>query len=147
MLQGNSCISGDTPLHLACKYGNMEVVHALLQKLQQRRIEDICWDNENEYTPLDEACKFGDFEIVAKIIEVIPPQSLFETLTKRKETPLLIACAQDCPEIVKYILELPLLNEEKCAELINKSDSQGNTPLHYAAKAFGCDMINFLLQK
>ena len=147
MLQGDDYINGDTPLHLACKYGNVEVVRALLQKLQQRRKEDICRDNEKEYTPLDEACKFGNFEIVAKIIEVIPPQSLFKTLTKRKETPLLIACAQDCPEIVKHILELPLLNEENCAELMNKSDSQGNTPMHYAAKAFGYDMVKFLLQK
>ena len=54
-----------TPLHLACKYGNMEVAMALVMD----RGADVDARDEYQCTPLHYACKYGNLEVAMALVD------------------------------------------------------------------------------
>jgi len=53
-----------TPLHVACQYGKIEVIMALLD-----RGANINARGENQYTPLHVACQYGNLEVIMALLE------------------------------------------------------------------------------
>jgi len=76
------CISGDTPLHLACKYGHTRIVKYLVEV---RRLNQQL-KNHNGELPLHLACSHS-LELVKLVSNCNP-----DTQQEDGDTPLHIAC-------------------------------------------------------
>ena len=57
-----------TPLHLACRRGNLEAVLILLKKSDIACVEDI--EDAHKDTPLHQACVYGHEEIVDELLKI-----------------------------------------------------------------------------
>ncbi|CAG06539.1 unnamed protein product [Tetraodon nigroviridis] len=109
---------GFTPLHVAAKYGNMEVANLLLQK-------NACPDaaGKNGYTPLHIAAKKNQMEITTTLLEYGAPTN---TVTRQGITPLHLAAQEGNIDVVTLLLarDAP----------VNVGNKSGLTPLHLAAQ-------------
>jgi ankyrin repeat protein len=155
-----------TPLLLAAKLGNLEVVNALLGKganvddktsskyqftplhLAARNghnevIEALLDKNANinartefEFTPLHLAADNGHLDAVQALLK--DNHIIINAETKDKSTPLHLASKKDHLSVVEALLA-------KSAD-VNAQNKNGFTPLHFAALNGHADVINKLLE-
>ncbi|KAK7490063.1 hypothetical protein BaRGS_00018763 [Batillaria attramentaria] len=166
-----SCLSvshkrtGDTVLHLACRYGRQD----LLSLLSTNSGANFEISNFEGKKPLHEAAQYGQFECVRFLLE----KGLQVDCLKRADwTPLMLACTKPQKDIIVELLSHganpALLNKDgwnsfhiaareghveilqellSCnAELWNTSSNNGRTPLHTAALHGHLSAVRFLLE-
>ncbi|KAM7486914.1 hypothetical protein LguiA_002923 [Lonicera macranthoides] len=167
-------IRGETPLHIAAKGGHSGIVGALIQEC--KRVPNgtpngmLRMINKDGDTALHEATRNGNVEIVKMLIEEDP--EFPHPPNKAEETPLYLAVERQHEKCVSEILstcESPcpsgpggrtalhaavifkcdgsmekLLNLQ---DLYKKPDSNGWTPLHYAARFDRVQMVKQLVDK
>ena len=127
-----------TPLHFACHYGKIEVVRKLLahvcydQQKTSRLIETT--DNESN-TALHLACESGNVAVVSILVS---KGARLSALKQDDVSPMHIAARLGFTSIAE---ELTTRGEN----VVNRLDSQHQTPLHYAAAQNKVEMIKFLL--
>ena len=140
--------SGNTPLHLACKYVNLKVVKYLVEEKQC----NLTIQNAKRQLPVHIACESKSLELV----KVVSDCDL-NTLAIDQQTPLHIACKDGSLDIIEYfVTEKRFQHPENSASLhvhalcivgrlnlvkvlattqnVKCRDSDGNTPLHIACK-------------
>ena len=107
--------NGNTPLHIACKSGNIHAVRHLIEEKQC----DASISNENEELPVHYACKHSlEMVLLVGNCNVDSPNHL-------KQTSLHIACSYGLLELVTYLIE-----ERHCNP--NVENGAGLSALHYA---------------
>lgn len=116
--------SGLTPLMVACLYNQEEVVSYLLTIIG---VDNSIASSEG-WTAFHYACLSGSLDVVRLLLES-GCLKILRIPTKSGQTPLMIACAYNHPEIAGIFLELGA--EKHCA------DSNGWMAIHYAC-LFGC---------
>ena len=155
---------GNTPLHEACKYANIEVVALLVNEFQCNQNVP----NEEGELPLHIACSKGSPEM-AKLVSNcnVNCQTIYE-----KKTPLHKACENEALEVVKYLIQgkdcdVALANDEgevplhiACSKLslemvqlvtnsvvVSIRNYGGNTPLHIACKHGQVEFVKYLTEQ
>ncbi|KAK0607825.1 hypothetical protein LWI29_021166 [Acer saccharum] len=128
-------VNGETPLHVAAKYGHSDVVEVLIKsttKFQHEGLESgigaakqiLRMTNNEGNTALHEAVKYKHLDVVKILTKVDPYFTYFAN--KRGETPLHIAAAKDSLEILVEIL--------KTCRLLAHEDPYQMTALYASAK-------------
>ena len=159
---------GDTPLAVACRYGNYDIVLQLLEAGINTEIKDVygltpimrvlsglkahqkIFDLlvghgasykatfEDEMTILMYACRYQYIKIVKSLLGVC--QTSYVTLTdKQSQTALMYACENDNVELVKLVLE-------KGSE-IDAQSYDGKTALAIAAMNGNINVARYLLEQ
>ena len=161
-----NCIdgNGDTPLYLACREKQLEIVRFLTQ-LEKHFSQEI--QNKKGELPLHIACAHGSLELVKLVSDCD-----INTLTRNgKDAPVHIACRHSQIETVVYLTqekhcelnkanckgELPLhiACEQSCLELvklvsncdIHTQTESGCTPMHIACKTNATEIVEYLVQE
>ena len=159
-----NCINedSDTPLHLACREKQLEIVQFLtLEKHCGQELK-----NKNGELPLHIACAHGSLELVKLVSDCDINAS-----TMNRDAPVHIACRHSQIETVAYLTqerhcelnkansegELPLhiACEESCLELVklvsncdvHAQTESGCTPMHIACKSNAMEIVKFLIQE
>ena len=117
-----------TPLHIACKYGNVEIVTFLVKEMHADL--NIMF-HVNRELPLHIACQLNSLELVQLVSgceEVNCKDFVYGN------TPLHTACKDGPLEIAKYLIE-----EKQCLTVIQ--NSQGELPLHIACQRQSLEMV------
>ena len=124
--------SGLTPLHLACKHGQLGIAQYLIndQKCNPKTT------TPNGHTLLHIACKSGDLHIAKCLIT--DHKCNPHCTDNDGYTPLHAASESGNIETVKY-----LITEQGCDPQVG--DSIGNTPLHYTSKSGHLDIVQCLI--
>ena len=122
--------SSESPLHLACRRGNVKAACFLLS---QPDINPLKKDEHGD-TPLHDACRHGWEDIVEELLKnrLVSP-SFSKVCNNENQTPLHLACQEGHTEIVKKLLE-NCPNEFK-ERLLNAHDIEGNVALHLAIRS------------
>ena len=155
---------GWTPLHYACKYGQVELVNLLNSKI------DFHKSDNSKRTSLHHACHSGNAEIVKVLIQ---KNLNVNAQDEDGKTPLHFACEIGSTEVVKMLfsksnvqsnvndkdLMTPLLLASKCGNFeviklfitsksidFNETDSNGLTPLHHACQNGYTEIVQLLLK-
>ena len=157
---------GETPLHVACTSGALDIVEFLCQN----KYCDPCVQNKEGNTALHCACMNGNTDIVKYLIThtIINPS----LSNQSGNTPLHCACEEGLTEIAEYLLTTskcdptlcnnegfpPLISAYKCEQYglvkslvsklccdVNVSSKDGKTILHYACKDSNIDLVKFLI--
>ena len=133
---GNS--DGDTPLHVACEWGYLDICLLLLE--QQGCAIDAT--NARGHTPLSLAVRHSRFEILQVLI-----QNGANIATKTKdtlETPLHFASCID----FEHQFAIVLLKNSACTlEYLNATDKYGDTALFNACRTKNVDLVKALVLK
>ena len=121
---------GQTPLHLACERG-----HQFCIKLLVQYGADIFLANSLGQLPFHAAVQYGHSASVAFLIEISKRNTEeFRSILSRKQTPLLTACRNGFPDIVRILLA------EDIGTIVD-----GN-PLEIAIQYRRMDIIDLLLE-
>uniref|UniRef100_A0A8B9N557 Ankyrin 2 n=1 Tax=Accipiter nisus TaxID=211598 RepID=A0A8B9N557_9AVES len=135
---GNICFlsprifqKGFTPLHVAAKYGSLEVAKLLLQR---RASPDSA--GKNGLTPLHVAAHYDNQKVALLLLE---KGASPHATAKNGYTPLHIAAKKNQMQIATT-----LLNYGAETNILTK---QGVTPLHLASQEGHTDMVTLLLEK
>ena len=120
----------DTLLHLACLYGDEEIVMYLIE---DKKYKTTVINSEGD-SALNMACWGGKLETVKYLIEekVCDPN-------KQRNSPLHMAAWSGSLGVVKYLIE-----EENCDPKV--TDSYGNTSLHIACACGAIDIVKYLVE-
>ena len=156
---------GDTPIHIAAKYGYLPIVQYLIEKQEvDIEIQGNCYTHPLHYaclfgylpiveyllskganieakdirdqTPLHYACESGDLPTVEYLVS---KGANIEAISLKSQTPLHYACENGSLEIVEFLLSKGANIEAK--------DYQNQTPLHIASSNCENDIIQFLVSK
>ena len=155
-------IDGNTPLHLACFVGDLEIVKLTIDSVDpdvtnndERTCLHMAYRNGHKTTvkwllnhgkcnpnlrdkdgntPLHFACYVGDLDIVKLIIDSVDP----DVTNNKKRTGLHLACRKGHKTTVKW-----LLIHVKCNP--NLRDIDGNTPLHFACYVGDLDIVKLII--
>uniref|UniRef100_A0A673G452 Ankyrin-3-like n=1 Tax=Sinocyclocheilus rhinocerous TaxID=307959 RepID=A0A673G452_9TELE len=131
---GMYCLSlqkGFTPLHVAAKYGKIEVAKLLLQK---RAPPDAA--GKSGLTPLHVAAHYDNQKVALLLLD---QGSSPHAAAKNGYTPLHIAAKKNQMEIATTLLEY--------GADTNATTRQGISPLHLAAQEGNVDMVTLLLAR
>ncbi|XP_010665807.1 ankyrin repeat-containing protein At5g02620 isoform X2 [Beta vulgaris subsp. vulgaris] len=137
--------NGDTPLHLAARFGQDEAVQVFLERAnnvsQEELIRMLRMINKNKDTALHEAARRGS-EAVVKLLVKADTSCLHES-NEVGETPLYLAAERGSTASVAMILEtcdptaLGYAHKGPC----------GRTPLHAAVQWGNSEMVRNMLEK
>lgn len=120
---------GETPLHLACKYGHLRCVQCLIKYK-----DAVSETGVYKRTALHYASEAGNEEIVKYLIA---NNASMNNKDMKGMTPLHIACEKGHLGVVKYLV--------KKKAYINETDKQDKRPLHYASKLVRCNIAAILI--
>ncbi|KAK7495784.1 hypothetical protein BaRGS_00013004, partial [Batillaria attramentaria] len=112
--------SGDTPLHLACSYGQTEIASRLINST----VADVDARNNRRLSPLHQAAHFGHTEIAYLLIQ---NHADVNARDKDLETPLHLAALSG------HTMSTRLLTGSHAD--VNAKNVHGITPLYYASSA------------
>ena len=124
----------DTPLHIAAKFGHMDIVQYLVQ-------EGGCEvDSRNKYqnTPLYHAAKLGKLEVVKYFIDERGSDPMIYCRWQR--TPLHIACKRGKTEVVKYLMNISGVDSSVKDILFEQ------TPLELAAECGTVEVVEYMME-
>ena len=140
--------NGETPLHLACHYGHLDITKYFIS---EAHCNPSC-ENKNGDTPLHLACNHSHAHIVQHLLfngKVNPlarnrsdKTPLFK-LTYFSRLPLLHLAARH--GWMDIIIKLILITKYKCDN--NCKDSNGCTPLHYAAINNHLEVVRYFINE
>ncbi|XP_024043243.1 ankyrin-3 [Citrus clementina] len=130
-------IEDKSPLSLAIKMGNTDVLEYILRSLPS----GVCYllevngysalkKNKETLYPIHLACKNGHLNVIVELLKEWRCPSLF--VTDNGCNILHFAAKNGHANMVKAIIEIPETNMTM-DEVVNKMDEDGNTPLHLAS--------------
>ena len=126
-----------TPLHIACCSGYLNMVKMLLTEYEAKLVLD---DEIINDTPLHEAARCGQTEVVGCLINEFSCDPSARGLGGK--TILHYACHQGNPELVEM-----LLTQYELEAQIMSTDNDGNIPLHHAAMSGNETILRSLITK
>ena len=109
---------GNSPLHISCRAGKLDIVHYLIEVL---KCETVIL-NDNKELPFHYLCEKRYINL--KSVKKYVPESLIDTCNKDGDTPLHIACKSGNKAAVSGLIELKASTDVQ--------NNIGATPLHYA---------------
>ena len=121
-------IGGDTPVHIACRHSQIDIVTYLTQ---ERHCALNIANNEGEL-PLHIACQQKLLEMV-KLVDKCD----INVTTKSGDTPVHIACRHYQIDIVTYLTQ-----ERHCD--VNIPNNEGELPLHIACQWNSLEMVKLV---
>ncbi|KAK2654697.1 hypothetical protein Ddye_014553 [Dipteronia dyeriana] len=157
----------NTVLHLASKYGHINLVREIIQL----RPEMAAAENKKLEIPLHEACRQGDIEVVMLLLKTNPWLSC--KFNSKNQSALFIACSNGHLNVVKILLNQPWfvgIEEDEaqlnslhvaatkgyvdivghllnlCPNLAHNTDVNGYSPLHYACSKGQVSIATMLLR-
>ena len=133
---------GDTILHLACEYRDIEIVDFVFNALEAIN-SDIDFDttqNDNGEFPLHCACVNKDSDVAMQLFERFPQK--INTLDHIGCNWLHHACWFGHLKLIKWIAENPIGKNID----FNASSQTGKTPIHYACLQGEIEVVKFLLE-
>ncbi|KAJ8755881.1 hypothetical protein K2173_024426 [Erythroxylum novogranatense] len=166
MLEQRTTATSDTVLHLAIRFGHMELVRAIVKLCPKM----VSAENKKMDTPCHEACRRGNAEVLFRLLDVDPQSSC--KLNLDEQSLLSVACSYGYLDLAKLLLTLPELVkleedglDQSCLHLAalqgypdivkellpmfpylaKRPDTSGNSPLHYACTEGHADITRFLL--
>ena len=126
--------SGDTPLHLACKYGSADIVKFLVDEL--KCLTNLT--NRRGQLPLHIGCYDTGIDYPLSIVKLVSAGCDVNRQDEDGNTPLHEACYShgiDDYDILKFLVE-----EKKCD--VNVTNNSGELPLHFACRyAYSVDKV------
>jgi len=128
--------SGSTPLHHAAVRGQTAVISELLRRGANPSVRDKFGTASRLITPEIQVLRGQTLAFFAPI----PNIASRSTLIYHRGTALHRAIANGQMGAVKCFLD-------NSRDLIESTDDEGQTPLHWAAKGSQCDIVRFLLEK
>ena len=125
-----------TPLHIASKFGQIQIVEYLIEKAKA----DPSSTDYIKETPLHYACEEGHQSIVEYLIEKAKVDISTQDESGYHLTPIFYAVQNGHLSIVKYFIE------NKLIDINNYTNSDGDTLLHWASRYGHEEIIQYLLQ-
>ena len=122
---------GDTPLTLAARNDNDNVVHALLSDSQCH----VDAKGQDGYTALDCSCRYGYVDIVRTLVK---HKANVNARTDSGDTPLTLAARNKHDNVVHA-----LLSDSQC--LVDAKGQDGSTALHYSCRYGHVDIVRTLV--
>lgn len=122
---------GESPLHQACAWGNVEIVRLLVDKGA-----DCHMRNTEGWTPLHTAASWGQSSVVTLLLD---KGADYRALTDSKSTPIILAAENGSAETIAVLIEAGA-----AADAVN---SEGATALHGTAQAGHLDCVELLVEK
>ena len=134
---------GVTPLHIACSEGCTDVVNQLLLRGHAQKDVLVSAADTQGTTALHYAAESGVEEII-RVLLLAGANPIAQK--KNLVTPFHIAARNGHIEIAKLLVQY---NEHLHAQvnIIEMTESEQNTPLHFAARHDQCEMIQYLVEK
>ncbi|XP_018362324.1 PREDICTED: ankyrin repeat domain-containing protein 16-like [Trachymyrmex cornetzi] len=129
--------SGDTPLHVAAREGNVNIVRYLCEEFNMQAFK-VDVTNKDMKRPLHEAAQFAQEDILKYLLG---KGASVDALKRGDWTPLMLACTKSGPTARQCIEALLAANAN--AYLRNKD---GWTPLLIACRTGDENMVNILLK-
>ncbi|TYH78450.1 hypothetical protein ES332_D04G227500v1 [Gossypium tomentosum] len=151
LLQTNA--KGQTPLHVAARYGHSAIVKLLIKSCAKARdgdLEKLGMDEVNAVrgmlrirdqesnTALHEAARCGKVEVVKALLEFEEPDFPYSA-NKKQETPLYIAARRGDGGMLSILLDK--------SKSTAHGGPHGRTALHAAAMAGDAEAIRIILEK
>ncbi|KAK9266106.1 hypothetical protein L1049_003452 [Liquidambar formosana] len=167
VLEQRTADSSNTVLHLASKFGHIELV----MEIVKLRPDMVAAENKKLETPLHEACRQGKVRVVMPLLEM--NRWVACKLNCENQSALFMACCNGHVNVVKLLLNQPwLLGLEEdgvdqnylhvaasrghtdivrkilnvCPNLAQKIDKNGFSPLHYACCRGHLEITKMLLR-
>ena len=136
-------IKGQTALHLAAKYNNIEVCKSILDK---GRLSNLHPKDNQGNTPLHIASENGSVEIVKALI-LKCSSSITEFIKKNacSETPLHLACKKGHVQASRQLLQWKFGDEQVFK--VESIDEENRTPLHLASEEGHLQIVELLIKE
>uniref|UniRef100_A0A7R9ZRY0 Uncharacterized protein n=1 Tax=Craspedostauros australis TaxID=1486917 RepID=A0A7R9ZRY0_9STRA len=128
---------GDTPVHLACRHGDMPRLQVLIGTAYARESIDATWRNKDGDTPLHLVRE--DVDMVKLLLNSANVKTDVNLRNRNGDTPLHCAAKQNAHELVDYLLTVEGIDP-------NVQNSFGNTALHCASARGSCDIVMEMIQ-
>ncbi|KAJ8755980.1 hypothetical protein K2173_024525 [Erythroxylum novogranatense] len=156
MLKQKTTATSDTVLHLAIRFGHMELVREIVKLCPKM----VSAENKNMDTPCHEACRRGNGEVLLRLLDVDPQSSWKLNLDEQSLLSMACSCGyldQSCLHLaalqgytVKYnqISAFLFLSQNfVIIDLLNCQDRYGNSILHLAVKEKHYQIAEHLIRK
>ena len=126
---------GDSLLHIACQWGDMDIVKYLIN---DESCNPIVRSSTSENTPLHIAAMYGQESTIVQLLSYKECDPNVQN--KDGETPLHLAASSNKRAVISK-----LLAHQQCN--INVQNKKGDTPLHLACYKISFDVVKLLLER
>ncbi len=129
--------NGNTALHVACKYNNLTVIEAIIERLGPKKVAELAFlENKEKETPIDIADDCGS-EAGRKLFSLLTGDKLAEIIgiTELKWGDIFFTLINEPEESTTTTTKLNK-DKEETARIIALSNSAGISMLHFAAKGY-----------